>query len=573
MMSCRRARRAILSGVDSELVLERRLALEFHLGGCRACAEYQARARSLENQVRALAQPLPDLRSHESAVAAIQGRIAEAPESGVRAVWALATVAAALLLGAFLGWSWLQRPPPPSGPGGDLALEMSEAPELDPARVTELVRENLLAAFAGVEPVTDAQAHARRFEALSKSILTWPLVRVAETLLGDPDERVAAAAARYLGVRGDRVSIARMEACLQRPEIAPAVLRALGDRGGEAASALRVALADPALVPLALEELGRIGGAGPARVLQEGLRARWTVLEASEREAWLDALCRTGPASVEGLLSLAADFSPDGGSSEILSRLTDVEDGKEELLRVLEQRSARHRADLLVDALEVLQPNEALSWLEDRCGEPRLSLRALACLGNWGHAAAVRSFLRLDELGTIPEEDLLDTFRTFAASHAELLVETVRCFDEDQETLARGYLELLLASGEASAAPALVALTRSAALPFADRAWAALGVAELGKDEHARELLEGLRERPAGGREVQAACLIAAWKILGPDEVRAALENLAPRGARRVEEVLAEVSDRTPGPVALARVSRALIGACASRNPSARPLL
>ncbi len=573
MLSCRRARRAILSGVDGELPLERRLALLSHLDGCAACAEYHARASSLEQQVRALAEPPSDLRSHAAAVAAILGRIAEAPESGARAVWALSTVAAALLLGAFFGWSWFQRLPRPSEPGGDLVVEGSETAGLDPARVASLVRENLLAAFAGGELFSDAEPLARRFEALSESILTWPLVRVAETLLDDPDVRVAAAAARYLGVRGDRVSIARMEAALQRADVAPAVLRALGDRGANAASALRVALSDPALVPLALEELGRVGGAGPARVVEEGLRTRWKELAAAERDAWLDALCRTGPSSAESLLRLAADFSPEGGASGILSRLRDVEQGSEKLLCVLERRSARHSAELLVDALEVLQPNEALPWLEDRCSEPRLCPRALACLGNWGDAAAIRSFLRLDELGTVPEEELLDTFRTFAASHAELLAETVRRFDEDQETLARRYLELLLASGEASAASALVAFTHSAALPLADRAWAALGVAELGTDEHARELLEGLRERPAGGREVQAACLIAAWKILGPDEVRATLENLAPRGARRVEEVLAEVSDRTPGPVALARVSRALIGACASRNPSARPLL
>ncbi len=587
--SCRRARAAILRGLDGELALERRLALEEHLASCVECARFEARATSLEEALRSADEPAEDLGETEEVVSGVlraidePSRDPERPGRSWRSSPWFAAAAAALVLGGLALWKGLGRRDEDAPRIAETNLAAvppvpSSAPETpDPVRIADLVRENLRTAFGDEALAPDVAPFVRNFESLSGSILSWPLARVAESLLADPDPKVAAAAARYLGLRGDRVSAPRVATALGRPGVGPAAVRALGDLcardlGMEAVvlDALQAALRDPALTSLARDVLGDNGGAGPARVLeQEFLERLAEGSDLPDREAWLGALARTGPSAVASFLRLAHEGSPD-----VLAHLVDVEDAGGELARILARSSPAVPRTFLADAIEILQPPEALVWVEARASEPRSRTRALACLASWREAAAVGVFLRLDELGTVPEPELLASFRAFAERQGRALVEAVEHLERTGEaTLAGRFLELLLASQSTSAAPALVALARSSLLSSGDRSRAALGVAELGGPEDARALLAFLRESAPAEREIQASILITAWKELDPDEVRASFAIFTPRGARRVEEALLEVSRRGPGPVALARVSRALQGANVPRNPDTQPLL
>jgi hypothetical protein len=622
IQSCRRARTLVLRALDGELSLEGRLGLEAHLARCADCARFEAQATSVEESLRASGEPdnLREIGSVVEGVLAALDRPARGEERPARS-WrrraAGLAAAAALVLGGFALWRALaprEESPSPSDPStgavadlvlpvpvpaiavpepetapvppGEVAPDSGEpTPDPDePARIAELVRENLRAAFGGELLVRDPLPGVQRFESLSSSIRSWPLARVAESLLVDPDTTVAAGAARYLGARGDRLSVPRLAAVLREPEVGAATVLALGDflaRDPDASAialdGLRTALADPELCPLALDVLGERGGAGAARALEEGLRdelARRAVdgrgpASVPEREAWLAALARSGPAAVASFLRLAGDGAPD-----VLGYLARIEGAEGELVRILERQPTGVPREVLPDAIDVLQPAAALAWLEDRAGEPRHRPRALACLSGWRRAAAVGAFLRLDELGTVREEELLASFRAFAETRGDLLREAVGHLERNGDDVGLGrYLELLLASGSPSASGALVRLARSPALASGARSRAALGVGELGGAEEARALLAVLGEEPPAEREILASILITAWRALEPDEVRASFGVFTARGARRVEEALVEISNRGAGPVALARVSRALQGAFVPRNPDTQRLL
>jgi hypothetical protein len=620
IQSCRRARAALLRALDGELPLEGRLALDAHLATCAACARFEADAAGLEEALRAGPEPTESLTAVADVtadiLAALDRALAEepsAPPAQPRRRWA-AAAAAAILLGALgLGVAWWRartarspaphavvegalaevEPPEPAPldlqaaepADGGPELEIEGAPDQsEPARIAGTVRENLRAAF-GAEPlVLDPAPAVRRFEELSSSIHTWPLARVAESLLGDADAHLAASAARYLGLRGDRLSVPRLAAALARPGVGPAAVLALGDLHGRdpetagiALEALRAALAEPELAPLARDVLAGRGGPGPARVLEQALRAELTRGAASpgaatsrtELAAWLAALARTGPAAVASLLRLAGEGTPDA-----LGTLARIPGADEELARVLERPLPGVPREVLSDALEILQPARGLAWLEERAGEPRNRARALVCLATWREPAAVGSYLRLDELGTVPEEELLASFRRFAADRGELLVTAAEDLERrGEERAADRYLDLLLVSASPSAGRALVELARSSLLRPAARARAALGVAELGGPAEARTLLRLLEGESLPEREVLAAVLVTASRALAPDELRSALGALTPRGAERVEQALLEVAERPLGPVAIAHVSRALQGALLPRNPETRPWL
>lgn len=597
MRGCRHARHRILRSADGELELEERFLLDEHLARCPSCAELHARTLVLEETLARLPEPPHERLDLDRAAASVGAAIAARSDSlrhpirppvpgPIRRALASAPgrilVVAAGLVAVLVLAATLLRGPFSGGPGGQgvphagatasverehpAAFDTREAPEGpeepdDPAGVERLVRANLVTALDGLAIDADADSAARRFDELTFELRRWPIVRVVEKLLADDDPRVARSAARYLGVRGDRISVSKLRASLDRPPVAPAAVRALGDLGEPATPALRQALDDPALELLALRELRGVGGKTAARAIADALlaRTRSPFERAVRMDPYLEALAGTGAAAVDVLLDLCAVDGLD--EREVLSWLDAVEQGAPALARLLEVGGGGHPTPLLLEAAARLQPVEALAWLEERCQEARHRDAALACIARWDGTAPLASLLRLDAAGWVDDEDLLATLRDLAerdrdgrriAEHARELVAA-----HDVLGIQR-CLELLIASEHPAAARALVLFASSDLLSDDERQWAALAVGELGRPDDAVLLLRGLVGQRPTDRRLWAACLITIHRHLGDDGAAEALAGIPEWSARRVRGALADVAAEGLGAVGLNRVARAL---------------
>ena len=251
----------------------------------------------------------------------------------------------------------------------------------------ERVRRALADAF--LDAAREPEAAARRFDEAVRDLRSWPVERYVEDFLRSDDERLAVAAVRCLGLRGDRLSVVKLRKALARPELSAVAVVALGRRGSPAVPALAEVLDAPDVGDAALRELAAIGGAAAAAALEEAAASA----AGERRERLLDALADTGPSAVAVLLREAAR-SPDD-SAATLFRLKRVDGGESELARIVATRAEEHPRDVLLDALVVLQPESALPWLEKRCADYRPAA-ALACLSRWRGTTPLEVLLRLD---------------------------------------------------------------------------------------------------------------------------------------------------------------------------------
>lgn len=618
MKGCRQARRRLWLEADGELPLEETLRLDEHVARCAACAELRGRLRALHGALQALPEPPEQALDADAAVEAVRARLARGPaprgpadraappaapvaepvRTRRRAGLAAAGLAAASLAVAVYGaWprSALDAPtlaradgapatehrtggPDPSRPGAPAAPELARGDEPDRddeaarlAGARARVREALLASTSEADAGSEPRSIALRFERLAAPVGQegYSLARLAEDLLGDPDPAAARAAARYLGVRGDRVSAVALRAALGRADVARAVVLALGDLGAAGVRGLADALQDPDLRPSARDRLAAIGGPDAARALEERLHR----VDPSDPEApaLLDGLARCGPAALPALLR--------AGEAGI-ARLSRVPEGAAALLALCEAAGPGSDVGTLLEAVAALRPEGALPWLESRSCESEHGSRALSVVAEIGGEEAWEVFVRLQVAGRVPDDALVA-----AASRAlerdpdeAVLAARARIAAKDAhgaEELSR----LFFACADPAASGALVELVRAPLLPDDTRQWAALAVGELAggpggepfADAAAEGLALALEELAPRDRRLHAACLVAIHALRGERGVRAAL---ARQRLERIEPVLAVLDDleRAPGgAVGLQRVVRSLDRVIADqRHPYAR---
>lgn len=606
---CRVARKRVLRAVDHELALEERFLLDEHLATCSACADEYRRALRLEEAFAHMPSPPSESLDIDRALDAIHGtlsagadergsvaprsndaRVRVAPGRRRRTALAVSVSAAALLAVyvALAGGGGEPRPvrpdaPAPSpqwvdsesvAPGKSDADAEREAQLRETARVERELRTHLVAAFGDVAlPLTDADVDAalERFDALTVSIKRWPLARIAAPLLRDPDAGLASRAARFLGRRGDRLSVSQLEAVLDRGAVANAAIRALGDLGRDATVALATALHAPGLQGAALRELARVGGASAAATVADDL-ARWGANDGVVDDH-LDALAAMGEPAVASLLTLASRPEVDRG--RVLACLERVDGAAEECARLFS--SGRFGdPELEFEVCARLQPTALLPWIEERASEHRYRASALACLERWDGSTPIRALLELDALGWVPGEDVIASLRVLAERDAARFAEYARdLLAARDERGAEHYLAALVAMDVGAAAAALVPLALSPVLPNDSRQWAALAVGDLGSVDETRLLLRGSTLLGADDHRLFAACLVTIQRRLGDDGTLEALERFSPRHVRRVRDALlvATNDDRAEArfagdAVELFRVMRALDGAFLSRNPN-----
>ncbi len=594
MIRCRVARAFVEAGLERQLALEERFQLELHTSTCGACAEFERRARALQELLEGPGDPAPRVPDVDAAARAVFAALAQepahvAPRRGRPAVaLALGVVAAAAVGGCLLFTRTLRSRAPAGAPVAGPAVERlgppasAQTPDADwtAASVEAGVRAALLELFpsAGVDV---AKARARFLERTrAPARAGWPVRRFVEGLLGSPDARVGLGAVRCLAALGEASSVAALERALAREELAASALEALGSLGEPAVPALERALGEPALVAGSLLQLCRVGGARAAGVLERAARAAKPGADPS-REALLDALTSTGPAAVASLLRLAEESERSGGraaGTAVLARLSLVDGGAPALARALE--GERLPYDFGYRALLYLQPPEALAWLEERCGIARERALALEALAGFPGLGPLGVGLRLAETGRAPRADVLALLGGLFERDAEHGEQRAAAFTREltaastERGHARGlrtWLELLIESAHPGAARALVSLVFCEALGDDDRQWAALAVGEFGTAEDAEQLLVELGGRAGEDRRRTAACLLSIHARLGSAGVERLLAPCSPANLRRVLAALAEAG-RAGEAVRVYRVARALDGALAElADASANP--
>jgi|GEM_PF-1997381 len=572
-MRCRQARRAIELRLDERLELEPGFELDRHLAGCADCRDLEARLQRVEDAL--LAQPEPPLEAVDvdAQVRAIRARLAApepavASEAGVarRSPWprvALAAAAALLLLLAWFRRGDEAQPPtteptvagdaqPPTidaRPGREEPVEQpaperepttevaAQDPEsLDPERLERArsqVRELLAAAAPGLDAEGEREAalvFVAAFEAEVAPLSTdgWPVERLVERLLDDPDPAVARAAARYLGLRGGLGSGARLARALDRPELAGAVVLALRDAGPEGVEGLGHALELPAQRERALELLLRSEPHEAASVLAGALERelRASTDDAGSRDL-VEGLATLGPRGFDALFerSLAGDF----GAGELSRLLADDPTAAEWALERLDAEPGLRNLEARIDLAEALAPRAVAPrlarMLADR-GRRELALRRLPRVPG---TATVETLLSVDANPRISTDELYGMVRAAIrfdpgrfATVAARLVDSGAV--DEQDALA----ELIVACGDPGGVGALRELCASPRLRrdlgqelFLDLgSWGEAGDVEL--------LLASFERFGPEDRHLAASCLLALAELGGDEALRRALEGADP---------------------------------------------
>lgn len=603
MITCREARSRILPAIDGSLRIERVFELEEHVRGCGECRARYEEARALDAALTRLPEPPVDRIDLERAVAGVRAAIdsESAPIQRVAprrrasrwipiAVGGVAALAAAVLVAFLLRTRPSEVPgetrapevavePPPPDPG----IAAAPVPEpLDPARL-ERARDEvrcLLAHAAELLPAPGDPSPAvelvRRFDDGARDLLRdgWPVSRLVEGNLADPDPLVARAAARYLGVRGDRLALRALETSLAHPPICVDAALALCDAGDAGLDGLAGALREPRASPIVVARLVQRRGESSARLLEGALRDAARSRDARGGSARLleaiDALARLGPVGVPAFLRMGSDATLT--RAEVVDALARTEGSAEAVADLVRTRPRGIEDGLALSTIAALQPPRALPLLERRCLELReLRPQALETVALYGGRPGLEVLVRLAASGRIPraeiETPILATLAGDRDAGRAVVLESTRAGRRGEIAVLH---QILSDSPGSDGAPALVALGGSSLLPSSDRRWCVLLAGETGLAQDADAVAELFRSVRASEGEVRAACLIAIRSLAGPEglgRLEQVLESLPPRVAERVLALLAarDAGDRPASTVS--RLARELENALAPLAP------
>jgi len=445
------------------------------------------------------------------------------------------------------------------GTTGDDSMEEGPIDEDRLRSTRDEVARLLLEAAGGLaddSPPERVEAFAQLFDLNSLSLrrAQWPVRRLVERLLEAPDPRVGRAAARYLGLRGDRLSRSRLEQALERPELARAATLALRDAGPGGVDGLGRALHLADERDLALASLGQTGGPEAARVLAAA--AADTDL-ALERGALLATLAGLGPAAVEPLLELG-----DAGhlaTAELLERVGSIEGAGDRLLAGLEQRERRGRRELRLRCAAELAPLRTARWLEDRVHERELRTLVRRLLPRVPGVPAVASLLRLAEDTRLSSEDLVAMTDSALEHDAGRFAEHARVLLQggDQAGTTR-LAELLVAVDSPLRLAGLRALLPARHLPAPlDRDLVAL-IGAGGDAADVEPLLERFAELGEDERHLAASCLVALQSLGGQEAVERALDGVRGRTHSNILGLLRRRPAGSGTPPSLYKLAREL---------------
>lgn len=555
MTHCGRARRLLERAFDGTLTLDESLELEGHTRACAACAERERATRALGEALLALPAAPVERLDVERSLGELRRRLAR-PASEVPALPArrgrrrATSVAAAAALVLALGVLTLQLAPESEDERerpavGDLAGKSGPVDPGDPGDrgdsaepvedVLGAVRAALATAFAALDPAPAVGTHedsqgevlacATRFEGSVHALRArgFGIERIVERQLADPDERVARAAARYLGAVRDRTALRSIAALLAREGCKDAAARALLDLGEAGWHELRAAAWDPAVADLAL---------GGATRLSTAACLEWLRLALAERPA-AQAARETTDAVATRMLELAASRGEEGarallrwagdarlahlGRGLVLDAFAEAPAASELVARALRASVPGVDEELVLGAIERLAPPEAFEWVLRRCRWPRLCPAALCALASFPGSAPALALLDLRDADANGEEAWLAAWTQLVERDPGRLVELARelVATGDRAQAAR-LLDALILAERPPLVPALLDLASGILLADRDRERALLAVAELGRAEHTPHLRLFLENLRPGDARLAATCVFAAYSCAGP---------------------------------------------------------
>lgn len=606
MISCREARSRILPAIDGSLRIERVFELEEHVRGCSDCRARHEEARAIDAALTRFPEPPVDRIDLDRAVAgiraAIDGESAPAHRAAPRrrvARWVPIALGGVAALAAAVLVAFLLRTRPDAVPGEIRAPEVVVAPPppepevapkpapeppessepIDPARL-ERARDEvrcLLANSAELLPApgdpSPAAELARRFDEGARELVRsgWPISRLVEGHLSDPDPHVARAATRYLGVRGDRLALRALESSLARPAGCVDAALALCDAGDSGLEGLASALREPPATSLVVARLVDRPGESSARLLEGHLRDAARSRDARGGSARLleaiDALARLGTVSVPVLLRMGSDATLT--SAEVVDALARTEGSADAVADLVLVRPRGIDDGLALAAIAALQPPRALPLLERRCLEQRESrTQALDAVALYGGRRGLEVLVRLAASGRIPrgeiEASILEVVSGDRDAGRAVVEDATRAGRRGEVAVLQ---QILTDAPGRDGAPALVALGGSSLLPSSDRRWCVLLAGETGLEQDAVAVAELFRTVRSSEKEVRAACLIAIRSLAGIEGLERFLETLPPRVAERVLALLAARDARARPASTVSRLARELETALAPLAP------
>jgi len=577
--SCREIRAGIAASLDESLPIEAVFAIEEHVRGCEACRAEHELARELEAALARIPEPPVDRLDVERAVATVRAAIDPGRTPVARRRWIPIAVAAACAASLLLTLRLpLPHPHParPSVPAPALVEEPRILPEPPPdprnAARAQQARDEVrcvLARAAASPPQDLASVFDEGARDLDRA--GWPVLRLVEGALGDPELPVARAAARVLGARADRLAIRALESAFARPELRVDAALALCDAGDLGVESLEPALQDPRTRPLVLERLVARRGEPTVRVIETFVRDAGRLAPAPDRSALvlegIDSLARLGPDAVVPLLRLGSSGAI--APAEAIDALARTEGAGDAVADLVLARPRAVDDALALQAVAALAPPRALPLLERRALESREHRRevvdAIAACGGEGGLAAL---LRLLASGKIAESELEEPIAACLSRARDAGAGVVQAF-----TRAGRRVELqvshafLVGHAGAACAPAFVALGGCAMLPASDRRWAVLLAGEVGRASDAEAVAELYASLKPAERELRAACLVAIRELAGLERVERALEGLPPRALRRALSLLADADAKSRPVSTVAHLARELESALAPGAP------
>lgn len=621
-MRCRDVRALIERSMDGRVSLDGEFRVEEHARGCERCRRQLDEARQLEDLMLQLPSPALDRVDVPRALDAINAQLDVAPRATapVRRTWRPARIAAAVVvlgvLGALLWTRTDERrpgssssPASPRLPGSTRIADSVAVPTAvprpsaieepasarpaaqprdrddDPSAfdLTELVLDRerlvwareqvreLIARCAPEDPAALDHAQAEQYaEALDEALSTlrseaWPVRRIVEGLLDDPDRRTADAATRYLGVRGDRLSLAALEARLATDGKRVAA-HALCDAGEPAFEALGRAVWDPELSDLVVARMQSVRGPAGVRWVRGALTLapRFTrrADAAGAAQALAGLLARCGDAGLDALVDLAGHrlFSDD----LVLSELAGAENASAWLVETIEREPSERDLRLLLNAAGILHPAEVQAWVEELCWSRRWASEAMDALASFDgtpatcDCAGVLATL-LDLSFGLGEEDegFLRAWKRAVERDPERLARFAQDrLDASAKSEARRYLELLVVSERAEAVPAILTLAASSQLGDEDRERAVLAAGELGGAQHLSHIARLFAGLERDQSELAAACLFAAHSMSESEGIEVLLAGLPERKRERILALFRSADMRRGSAVILFKLAR-----------------
>ncbi|MFT7484802.1 MAG: hypothetical protein ACI9F9_000646 [Candidatus Paceibacteria bacterium] len=575
-MNCRHARSAILHRIDGSLKLEVGFALDQHLDTCESCQLQWERSQELEEALVQMQEPALASLDVEAAVTRIRQN-AQAQPSVNHWRRNRERVACAIAAGTLFSLATFWIKAPLQLDQEEVVLEHSPATEqlqvddpaqpeqIEPAelevasvrpedslddkllkRARQEVRTALLLEVSALQERTvDLAAFASRFDESANGLrrLGWPVLRLVEHALADEDVQVASAAARYLGLRGDRSSLRHMEDALERVELAEQITLALGDAGKGGLAGLAVALARPEQRSLASELIVRMRSEQASHVLASAFATERAASSGTESGSdLLASLVAMGDVSLPALMDL--------GQREVISvpdlceLLMELPGAGSMLANALNAdqpsgRKSRERVQIRLRCAAIVVPDMAAQWMLAHVHERSWREFVLEQLPTLKSTALIDAIVQLDGDSRLSTQELdrlvRDSLRSNPRSFTQAIAYRVQgSSPEWQRSLAE---RLVAADTVAALAPAL-GLIHSFQLKDNLRSDLITLVGEYGSVDNLLQVQTVFENCTEDNRSLAAACLVTIERLGGPSAVSEALQGADSRSLSNLLHLL-----------------------------------